>query len=269
MTRRVRDLMHPGLITCRPDASLGQVAAMLTQHRIHALIVADRDHRPLGIISDFDLLAAEWLSTDEESLQAMRSMTAGELMTVPIDTVEADAPASHAAERMRSEGISRLLVTDAGKAAGVISISDLVASMAQAVGAARATVSDVMSRAILVCRDNTPLPDVARGMTDARYRSVLVVDPHGKPLGVISGLDLLSYCGEAGCADVTAARVVHHALTISPRATLREAADQMIAHHHHRLVVVDPEHPDAMPLGIISSYDIVDEMARPGSVWHR
>lgn len=267
MTRRVRDLMHPGLITCRADASLGQVAAMLTQHRIHALVVADRDNRPLGIISDFDLLAAEWLSTDADSLGAMRRMTAGELMTTPIDTIEADALASHAAERMRTEGISRLLVADAGKPVGVISISDLVASMTQAAGTARGTVADVMSRAILVCRDTTPLADVARGMTDARYRSVLVVDSQGKPLGVISGLDLLTYCGEAGCADATASQVRHEALTISPRATLREAADKMIENHHHRLVVVDPDQPEAMPLGIISSYDIVNEMARPGSVW--
>jgi CBS domain-containing protein len=260
--------MHPGLITCRPDASLGQVAAMLTQHRIHALVVADRDGRPLGVISDYDLLAAEWLSTDEESLQAMRRMTAGELMTSPVDTIEADAPASHAAERMRAEGFSRLLVNDAGKPAGVISVSDLVASMSQAAHVGRATVADVMSRAILVCRDTTPLPDVARGMTDARYRSVLVVDPQGKPLGVISGLDLLAYCGEAGCAGVTAREVMHPALTISPKATLREAADEMIENHHHRLVVIDPERPEAMPLGVISSYNIVSEMAQPGSVWH-
>jgi CBS domain-containing protein len=61
---------------------------------------------------------------------------------------------------------------------------------------------------------------------------------------------------------------MHQALTISPRATLREAADLMIENHHHRLVVVDPEHPQSMPLGIVSSYDIVNEMAQPGSVWH-
>jgi CBS domain-containing protein len=60
---------------------------------------------------------------------------------------------------------------------------------------------------------------------------------------------------------------MHQALTISPRATLREAADLMIENHHHRLVVVDPEHPQSMPLGVISSYDIVNEMAQPGSVW--
>ena len=33
------------------------------------------------------------------------------------------------------------------------------------------------------------------------------------------------------------------------------------------IIVVDDEDPDAFPLGIISSFDIVAEMARPGSIW--
>ena len=68
MAKKVRDYMHRGLITCRPDATLGQVAVMLTQHHVHGLIVADRDGRPLGVITDFDLMAGEWLSGDSQSL---------------------------------------------------------------------------------------------------------------------------------------------------------------------------------------------------------
>jgi CBS domain-containing protein len=259
--------MHPGLITCRAEMTLGQAAALLTQQRIHSLVVADRDGRPLGILTDFDLLAAEWLSVDAESLEVMRKMTAGEMMTTPIDTIEAGAPASQAAAHMRQGGISRLMVTESGKPVGMISVSDLVASLAMSLPMVRGTVVDVMSRAILVCRDITPLPSVARGMTDARYRSVLVVNAEGAPLGVISGMDLLAYCGEEDCADTTAADILHPALTIRPNATLREAADKMIDHHHHRLIVVDPDQPDSIPVGVISSYDIVAEMARPGSVW--
>ncbi len=263
----VRELMHPGLITCPPETPLGQVAALLTQHRVHALVVADRDGQPLGIITDFDLLAAEWLSTDEESLRAMRAMTAGELMTTPIDTIEASEPASRAAQRMHTGGMSRLMVTEGGQPIGVISVSDLVASMVSHSTVARATVADVMSRAYLVCRDTTPVASVARGMTDARYRSVLVVSPRGQPLGVVSGLDLIAYSREEGCGEATAADVMHPALTIHPEASLRQAADRMIEHHHHRLIVVDPSDPEAMPLGIISTYDIVAEMAHPRSVW--
>jgi CBS domain-containing protein len=52
-------------------------------------------------------------------------------------------------------------------------------------------------------------------------------------------------------------------------ASLREAAQLMIENHHHRLLVLDSGDPDAMPLGVISTYDIVVEMARPGSVWQQ
>jgi len=65
MSKSVKDLMHKGLITCPPDTSLGQVATLLTQHQPHALIVAEQKDEPLGIISDLDLLAGEWLSVDE------------------------------------------------------------------------------------------------------------------------------------------------------------------------------------------------------------
>jgi CBS domain-containing protein len=70
-------------------------------------------------------------------------------------------------------------------------------------------------------------------------------------------------------SGLTASQVKHPALTIHMTASLREAADLMIQHHHHRVVVIDPAQPDSMPLGIISSYDIVAEMARPESVWQR
>ena len=43
----------------------------------------------------------------------------------------------------------------------------------------------------------------------------------------------------------------------------------MIHNHHHRLVVIDKEDPDAFPLGVISSFDIVAEMAKPDSVWQK
>jgi CBS domain-containing protein len=267
MSKKVRDLMHRGLITCRPETTLGQVAVLLARHHIHALVVTDRDARVLGVITDFDLLAGEWLSGDPKSLETMRAMTAGELMTAPVDTIEAEQPARNAAERMRTEAINRLMVIDQGKPVGVISISDFVASLVEVGVLGRDRVTDVMSRAMLVCREDTPIAAVARGMTDAGYRSVLVVDFAGRPQGVVSGQDLLAFCREEGCGEVTAREAMHQALTIHPQATVQEAAKKMIEHHHHRLIVVDPDRPQGVPMGIVSSFDIVNMMAQPGSVW--
>jgi CBS domain-containing protein len=259
--------MHRGLLTCRQDAALGQVAVLLTQHHVHALVVVDRDRRPIGLISDFDLLAGEWLSADAESLSVMRKLTAGDLMSHPITSVEADLSLMEAAALMLRNDISRLMVTENGKPAGMIASSDFVASIARTEKAKRETVADVMSDAILVCRDQTPVISAARTMTQAGWRSVLVVDSRGRPLGVVSEKDLIPLIQGGIKSDAVVSRVMHTMQTLDIRTTLREAADTMINKHHHRVVVVDKDDPDSFPLGIVSSFDIVAEMARPGSVW--
>ncbi|HEX6269131.1 MAG TPA: CBS domain-containing protein [Anaerolineales bacterium] len=267
MSKLVRDLMHPGILTCKPDATLGQVAVLLNQHHVHALLVADRDGRMLGIISDFDLLAGEWLSSDSDSLATMRKLTASDLMSHPVDSVEADVPLSEAVHELIDKEISRLLVTENSRPVGVISLSDFVSSIAQQEKPRREVVGDVMSDAILVCRGKTSILSAARAMTSSGWRSVLVVDAKGKTLGVVSGWDLLSFVKDGLGEKLVVRNVMHPALRIDINASLREAADMMIKHHHHRLVVIDQDDPDAFPLGAISSFDIVARMAHPQSAW--
>ena len=269
MTKLVRDLMRPVILTCPPDLTLGQVAVELHKHHLHALFVADREGKILGVITDFDLLAGEWLSADRKTLTVMRKMTAGELMSTPVDTIEADVPANEAARRMKEEVIRRLLVTDRGRPVGVISVSDFMSNLAAEAPFGRRTVGDVMSDVYLCCREKTPVISAARAMADTGWRSVMVVSALGKPLGLFSGLDLLVLCEGEGCEDLIVSDVMHPLLAIHMSASLREAADMMIANHHHRLVVVDSKNPDAMPLGIISSFDIVAAMAHPDSVWQK
>jgi len=265
VTPLVHELMHHGLITCAPDLTLGQAARRMYQSGVHALVVVDLEGKPVGLLSDFDLLTGEWLSGTAESLTVMRRMTAGEMMSAPLQTIDAHAPAPQAAARMRTEGIHRLLVMEAGRPVGVISIGDLIKGLAE-IPAQRTTVGDVMSHALVVCREATTLKAAARAMTERRSRSILVVDAGGRPRGVVTGWDLLEVCGE-DCGERIVDDVMHLPIAIGPSAPLREAVDRMIQHKIHRLVVLDPDQPDRMPLGIISTADIFAEMARPGSVW--
>lgn len=265
MALRVKDLMHFGLLTCPPQATLGQVAALLAQRRVHALLVAEAGQQPLGVIADIDLLAGEWLSADAESLQAMQAMTARELMSAPLATILAEADVSDAIQRMHAERLHRLVVTENAQAVGVISVSDVVAHLGHA-SLGRRTVAEVMSHGFVVCRPETPLAAAARAMSERRSRSLVVVEATGRALGVVTGYDLLPTLLENATAR-TVADLMHAPITIHPEASLREAVDAMVRHHLHRLVVVDATEPHTMPLGLISTSDIVTQMAAPDSVW--
>lgn len=270
MTQTINDVMHKGLITCPPEASLGKVASMLTRHHVHALLVADGSAQPLGIISDFDLLAGEWLSVDEESLNAMRRLTARDLMTAPIESVDLNTSVREAATRMAEKGIHRMLVLDAGRPVGVISISDLVAGIAAQEEIKRETVGDVMSDTFLVCREDNTVLSAARTMTQSGWRSILVVDSGGRLQGVITGRDLVPLAGKAVDPHLKVSELMNRNLiTTDIHSSLQEAADIMIQHHCHRVIVVDRNEPGSFPLGVISSFDIVAAMARPGSIWQR
>ncbi len=270
MTQTINDLMHKGLIICLPGASLGQVAAMLTEHHVHALVVAEQADRPLGIISDFDLLAGEWLSVDDESLNAMRKLTARDLMTSPIETVDASTPVNETARRMDARDVHRMLVIEAGTPVGIISISDFVAGIADQEEVKRKTVGDVMSDTFLVCREDNTVLSAARTMTQAGWRSIIVVNSKGKLEGVISGHDLVRLAGDIVDENLKVSELMNrNFITIDINSSLQQAADLMIQNHQHRVIVIDENDSDSFPLGVISSFDMVAEMARPGSIWQR
>ncbi|MFT3893947.1 MAG: CBS domain-containing protein [Anaerolineales bacterium] len=270
MSQTVKDLMHEGVITCLPSTSLGKVATLLDVHQIHAIVVAEHPDEPLGIITDFDLLAGEWLSVDDRSLDTMRKMTAGDLMTHPVETVDVNTPVSEAAERMGKKDVHRMLVMEAGKPVGILSISDLVAGIAAQEPIHRKTVGDVTSKTFLVCREDTPIISAARTMTQAGWRSIIVVDALGKLQGVITGHQLVHLAGNPVDENLKVKDFLNrNVITVDINANLQEAANLMIQNHRHRVIVIDKNDAESFPLGVISSFDIVAEMARPGSIWQR
>ena len=262
---QVSDLMSGPVVSCRADASLGEVAALLVERQIHGVVVLDDAGRPAGVVADTDLLAGEWLATNAESLETMRTMTAGEMMTAPPVTIDAAASIAEAAARLDAEQLARLIVTREELAIGVIATSDLVRHVGQG-RLGRGTVADVMSHGLVACRTATTVRQVARVMTARHVRALVIVGEDGRPLGVVTGTDLLPLV-DSDAGERLVEELMHAPITIGPEASLREAADLMLEHAIHRLVVVDPRAPESVPLGIIATTDIVAEMAEPGSVW--
>ena len=55
----VSSVMHTGVVTCRPDASLRSVARLLAEHRIHAVVVTGPEESgPSAVVTDRDVVFA-------------------------------------------------------------------------------------------------------------------------------------------------------------------------------------------------------------------
>jgi CBS domain-containing protein len=123
---RVRDCMHHGLLSCASDAPLGEVAALMAKHRVHAVALNAPDGlRPVGFVSDLDIAAAAASGEPATALGAAASE--------PV-TVSADESLQRAAQLMSEHGVSHLIVVDAasGYPAGVLSTLDVAAVYATA-----------------------------------------------------------------------------------------------------------------------------------------
>lgn len=125
-----------------------------------------------------------------------------------------------------------------------------------------------MSHAIVTCPPDTSLQAAARAMTELRSRSVVVIGEAGRAVGVITGNDLLSLY-ESGPGNGEVAELMNAPITCGPDLPLREAADLMLSNEVHRLVVLDSSRADGVPIGILSTADIVAEMASERSVWQQ
>lgn len=51
---KVKDAMRDEVITCPPETTVGQMAAIMVRQHIHRIVIVESDH-PVGIVSSLDL----------------------------------------------------------------------------------------------------------------------------------------------------------------------------------------------------------------------
>ena len=120
----IQDIMARALISVNTSTTALQIAKMMEQGGIGAIIVKEND-APKGIVTDRDFatkIAANSLSLDT---------TAEKIMSSPLITINHNEPISAAAERMTNKKIRKLAVTENGKIIGLITSTDLVTQLAK------------------------------------------------------------------------------------------------------------------------------------------
>ncbi|MFF0311251.1 HPP family protein [Streptosporangium sp. NPDC004379] len=162
MVMRVRDVMGRVAIAVQRDATFADLVATMRRFKVDAVAVVNADGRPVGTVSEDDLLpggtdlpygeggphggpAGGGRSPDHQKIM---EMTAEELMTSPAPTVVGETPVREAARLMHVNGVRQLPVIDAvsGRIAGTVHQADLLRIFARRAPEVLADVAAAVAR---------------------------------------------------------------------------------------------------------------------------
>jgi len=131
-------IMHTDLITVSPETSLVTAQELIKQHSIDHLLVIDGNKKLAGIISDRDL--KRYWASPATSLSAhelgylLEKVTVDMIMIKTVVTVSTSTTIERAAYIMQQHRISALPVMENENLAGIITSTDVLSVLFEAIG---------------------------------------------------------------------------------------------------------------------------------------
>lgn len=212
----VRDIMTRQPASVVESASVSDVARLLIGAVFRGVPVVDAKDRPLGMITQHDLIYRAGMGLRlgllalldvDAVLPAMRDKKAGDIMTAPAVSVQADKPVMDAVAMMLERKLKRMPVVEPGGGlVGMLSRLDLFQAATAAAPAWDAlrdqnvdiadvrSVSDIMIREMQTVHPEAKLADVIRVIDTNRVQRVAVTDSGNRFLGMVFDSDLLAAC---------------------------------------------------------------------------
>ncbi|HWL69286.1 MAG TPA: CBS domain-containing protein [Geminicoccus sp.] len=170
----VRELMTTGVLSVSPTVPVKALVALLAERALPGVPVIDAANRLVGMVTESDLLRRLALS-DEPQLTWFQSLfdnhdraadryarahgvTAGDVMTRALWTVDENTTAERAARMLEEHKIRRLPVLREGQLVGMVSRTDLLRALfpSPANGITFATSDDSIRSAILASMRQQP-----------------------------------------------------------------------------------------------------------------
>jgi CBS-domain-containing membrane protein len=136
--RTVAECMTKEVVRARRDMPFKEIVELLAEHKVTAVPVVDELDRPMGVVSEADLLRKSTARADPSGLTPIpdleawerakaEGVRADELMSAPAVCVRPEWTVAEAARLMAVQNIKRLPVVDeADRLQGIVSRRDLL-----------------------------------------------------------------------------------------------------------------------------------------------
>ncbi len=139
------DIMTAGAATIGAEASVAHAAQLMVQHRVSGLPVVDADGRPVGMVTERDLLRRAELGTERpaprwfelwttpadaaDDYVHAHGRTVADVMSRAIVTVSPETPLEEVVSIMERRGFKRLPVLRDGRVVGIVSRANFLVAL--------------------------------------------------------------------------------------------------------------------------------------------
>jgi acetoin utilization protein AcuB len=142
--------MRSSVVTIGPDAAVRNAAELMIARQIRHLPVVTASGRLIGIVTDRDLRQVLFSSVGQERLglgvEAVGELAVRDVMTWAVVTVGPGTDVRAAARLMHEQKIGALPVTENGRLVGILTESDVLATLDEALRAQVTTVRPLRGR---------------------------------------------------------------------------------------------------------------------------
>lgn len=122
-------------------------------------------------------------------------------------------------------------------------------------------VCDLMHKGVIYCYPEDSAKEVAKIMDSHQIRSVVVMDERGEVWGLISIMEMIPLFGK-DLEKIRAEEIMRpYKIVVDPQWPIQEAVELMKAKKIEHLIVVDPHAGPKRPVGILTTFDIVQYMS--------
>ncbi len=286
--RPISEVMTEEVITLTSNLPVASAWERMLEYQVKALPVVTEKGEVIGMLTDEDLLTRAGLQqrlsiaerldsrTIKEELAALQSspLTVADVMSKPVILAKVTESLGAVAARMAKNAIKRLPVVDeTGRLVGVVSRKDILEQIISVEpkarrykpppGAARA-LQEIMTPEVPSVSINASLADIISAFLENDTHRLVVVDPDGKAIGLISDADVVTRVQPeersgvlkalrrklpAPPSSMTAGELMSPGvLMASPDTSVADAVNMMLSQGRKWLVVVDEQN---RPLGLI------------------
>jgi CBS domain-containing protein len=183
----VSSTMTKKVVTCAPADTVLDVQRLMINHKISRVVVVNADNKPVGIITEKDLV--NFLLADK-SRRGIEEIRADEVMSERLVTAKPNMAMSDVAKTMVDRKISSLvIVDDAGKLNGIVTKSDVTMYFSHWGVGMYKVLNFMSSNPVSVKPSHSVFYSVSL-MSEHKISRVVVVDSNGKPVGIITLSDV-------------------------------------------------------------------------------